>query len=171
MARIVELNIVALFAVALSGCSMDDETMMSDYAYDLGQHLDALESEQLTHATEVGGASDLDSVSRAEDEHERRMNDHMDRMDGVMGDMMSCTDGRGNRVDTTSLARMMQEMRSTGDQHHKAMRAAATLEACQMEELRHRDAARDRLTGMRGHMGMLGQGNAYHCGHCAHCGM
>ena len=79
----VGLNIVALSAVVLLACSVDDETMMSDYARDLGQHMDALESEQATHAAEVAGASDLDSISREEDDHERRMNDHMGRMDRV----------------------------------------------------------------------------------------
>ena len=77
MKRMVELNTVALFAVALSACSVTDETMMSDYVHDLGQHVDALEGEQLAHATDVAGASDLDSISRAEDDHERRSNDHM----------------------------------------------------------------------------------------------
>ena len=162
MKRMVALNIVALFAVALSACSVDDEIMMSDYANDLGQHMDSLEREQLAHATEVAGAPDLDSISRAEDDHERRMNDHMVRMDGVMGDMMSCADGRGNRVDTAPFARMMQEMRSDRDQHRNAMRASRTLEACQAEELRHREAMLDRLGALRGQMAtMMGQGNAY----------
>jgi hypothetical protein len=67
---------------------------------------------------------------------------------------------------------MTQEMRAEREQHRKAMRAAATLETCRMEELRHWEGMRDRLSAMRGQMGtMMGQANAYQCGHCAHGGM
>jgi hypothetical protein len=146
--------------------------MMSDYTADMGRHVDALSGELSTHSTEIAATQDVDTIGRAETTHWQRNDDHMNKMDMVMGDMMSCTDSRGNRFDHAPFAGMMQNMRSDCDQHRDAMRDLPDIETRRMEEARHQDAMKNWLAQMSGQIGtMMGQWSGFSCGHCAHCGM
>ena len=53
-----QLTAVAWLAVAVPACSDHDMTMMSDYAQDLGRHVEAMRSEQSAHSLDVAAASD-----------------------------------------------------------------------------------------------------------------
>jgi outer membrane murein-binding lipoprotein Lpp len=150
---------MGLLAVVVSACGGNDSSTMSNYPQDLGRHVDALQTEQSAHSSEIVAAPDLDSIMRAEDEHWQRMNDHMNQMGMVMGQMMSCVDGRGARCDTAPFAGTMHDLRSDCDDHRAAVRSAATLDAARTEESRHQDVTHDRLLEMRGQMGtMVGSG-------------
>jgi hypothetical protein len=96
----------------------------------------------------------------------------MANMDMVMGDMMSCTDGKGNRFDHDEMSEMMQGAKTECGKHRDAMRDLPDLETRRAEEVRHQDAMKKRLDEMKGQMGMMMRmGTAYSCGHCSHCGM
>jgi hypothetical protein len=134
--------------------------------------VEAMRTELSTHATEIAAAQDADGMMRSETAHRQRNEDHMGKMDMVMGDMMSCTDGKGNRFDHGAMSEMMHGMRGECDAHRDAMRDLADLETRRAEEMRHQGAMKKGLDQMKGEMGtMMSMGGAYSCGHCTHCGM
>jgi hypothetical protein len=154
-----QLSAMGLLAVVVSACGGHDASMMSNYPQDLGRHLDALQTGQSAHFSEIVAAGDLDSVMRAEDDHWQRMNDHINQMGTMMGQMMSCVDGRGARCDTAPFAGTMHDLRTDCDDHRAAMHGAATLDAARTEESHHEDVMRDRFGTMRGQMDkMVGSG-------------
>jgi hypothetical protein len=131
-----------------------------------------LRSELSLLSEEVATARDADAMVRVEAAHWQRNDDHMGKMDMVMGDMMSCTDSRGNRFNHGGFSEMMGGMRTECDRHRDAMRDATDIETRRTEEMRHQDAMKAHLDGMHGQVGtMMGMAGGYSCGHCSHCGM
>jgi hypothetical protein len=164
--------LVGLAVLVLGACGHDDGTMMSDYAQDVGRHLDALRAEQTAHSSEVLSLSTLDGIRGAESTHWQRMGDHLDQMNLVMSDMMACGSDRGVRIDTAEFAGSMQKIRSECDGHRQAMQNALDVDSARGEETRHGDAFQAEMGVMRGRWNMMMvQSRGYSCSHCRYCGM
>ena len=164
--------LIGLAVLVLGACGHDDGTMMSDYARDIGRHLDALGAEQTSHSSEVASLSTLDGIRGAESTHWQRMGDHLDQMNLVMGDMMACGSDRGVRIDAAEFARSMQEIRSDCDEHRQAMQSAVDVDSARSEETRHGNAFHTKMGVMRGQWNMMMiQSGEYSCSHCRYCGM
>ena len=145
---------------------------MSDYGTDMDSHVEELRSEMSMHAQEIATAQDADAFARAEAAHWQRNDGHMGKIDMMTGDMMSCTDSRGNRFNHGDFSEMMGGIRIECDRHRDAMRDATDPETRRAEEARHQDAMNAHLDGMHGQIGtMMGMAGGYSCGHSAHCGM
>ena len=169
--KIHRLGFMAAFAATLSACG-DSETMMSDYGTAMDRHVEALRGEMSTHSQEIATAQDADAMARAEAAHWQRNDEHMGKMDLVMGDMMSCTDRSGNRFDHGRFSEMMHDTRTECDRHRDAMRDAADLDAGRLEEMRHQNAMKAHFDRMHDQVGtMMGMAGGFSCGHCNHCGM
>jgi hypothetical protein len=163
---------LTFLTMTLSGCAHDMGSMMSDYGQDLGRHMDALRTEDSTHASEISVAATSQEVEDAETRHWQRTDDHLSRMSLVMGDMMSCADGRGGTFDTADFARAMQDVRSECDSHRSTMGTTSDLTADRTEESRHQEAMGTRMDGMQSQWDkMMDHGNIYSCSHCRYCGM
>lgn len=163
---------VGWMAAALAGCGSHDTSMMSDYAADLGRHMDALRAEESAHAVEIGTATTPEKVDAAEVRHWQDTDDHLRRMDQLMGDMMSCADARGTSFDSAAFARAMQSVRTECDRHRSTMGQPADLAADRAEEARHGEAMGISMDEMQTQReGMMRVGTSYSCSHCRHCGM
>jgi hypothetical protein len=146
--------------------------MISDYATDMDSHVEALRSELPMHAQAIANSQDADAIARAEAAHWQRSDDHMGKMKSVMGEMMSCTDSRGNRFNFGDFSERMGSLRTECDRHRDAMRDAADSETRRAEEVRHHDAMNAYLDGMRGQIGtMMGMAGGYSCAYGSHCVM
>jgi hypothetical protein len=166
------MGCLAAIATVVSACGNDDMAMMSDYAADMDRHVEALRTEQSTHSAEIAAAQDVDGVDRAEIAHRQRNDGQMRKMNMVMGEMMSCTDGRGSPFDHGSLSEVMQGMWDDCDKHRDNMRNLPDLETRRVEETRHQDTMKNLLDQMQGQMrSMMGTGGMYSCNHCTHCGV
>ena len=162
---------LAALAATLSACG-SSETMMSDYGSDMIRHVEALRGEMSMHAQEIATAQDADAIAGAEAAHWQRNDGHMSNMNMVMGGMMSCTDNRGGQFNHGGFSETMDGMRNECDRHRDAMRDASDLEPRRAEEVRHQDAMKAHLDGMKGQIGsMMTMAGEYSCGHCSHCGM
>jgi hypothetical protein len=65
---------IAAFILSGVGAYGHSDTMMSDYAQEVGRHMDALQTEETAHASEVASLSTLDGMRDAETAHlQRRM--------------------------------------------------------------------------------------------------
>ena len=124
-------------AAMLSACGGHDPATMSDYAQDLGRHLDALESEQTAHFSEISAMDHVDILGPAELGHAQRMDDGIDRMNGPLGAMMSCADGPRMGFDAADFAAMMHDLRSECDEHGVLMLSAHEMDSASTEESRH----------------------------------
>jgi hypothetical protein len=135
-------------ALALAACGPDMGTMMSDYVQDLGRHMESLQAEETSHASAMHGLSTLDGMEGTESVHWQRIEDHLDEMSLMMGDMMGCADERGVRIDTAGFADSMQKIRFECDEHRHTMLGAADAATARSEEGRHARAIADRMMVM-----------------------
>jgi hypothetical protein len=156
--------------VMLSACGGHDAATMSDYAGDLGRHLDALEGERVAHFSEISAMGHVDTLGPAELGHAQRMDDGIERMSGPLGAMMSCADGRRTGFDAAAFAALMQDLRSECDEHGVLMLSAHEMDSASTEESRHYQAVGTEIGKMRRLLSPMGS-DSYGCAPCPSCGM
>ena len=160
-------------AFALGACGHDAGTMMSDFGQDSGRHMEALQAEEMSHASATGSLSTLDAMQGTEPAHWQRIEVHLDRMSLVMGDMMGCASERGARIDAAAgFADSMQKIRSECDGHRRTIQSVADVAAARKEEGRHGRAVADQVMVMLGQWDMMMiDSRGYACSPCRDCGM
>jgi hypothetical protein len=159
-------------AAMLSACGGHDPATMSDYAQDLGRHLDALEGEQVAHFSEISAMGHVDVLGPAELGHSQRMDDGIERMNGPLGAMMSCADGRRTGFDAAGFAGIMHDLRSECDEHGVLMLSAHEMDSASTEESRHYHAVGTQIGKMRRLLSpMMGTESSYSCAPCPSCEM
>jgi hypothetical protein len=165
-------RVLVLVSLGIASCGHASGTMMSDYAQDLGSHLDALQTEQTDHTLAMASLTTLAAVQGTEPPHWQHMSDHFDRMNLVMGDMMACSRDVGAAVDISGFSNSMEKMRADCDAHRQAMQSAPDLSMARIEENRHDGVFRVIMTDMRDHWSsMMVATRGYSCAYCSHCGM
>jgi hypothetical protein len=146
--------------------------MMSDYAQDLGRHMDALRASESAHEMAVSAAATPEQVANAETRHWQDLDAHLSQMTLMMTDMMSCANASGTRFDTADFAGAMQNVQTECDTHRATMLSSSSLADDRAEESRHHDAMASRMESMQGHWNvMMSEGPSYTCSHCRYCGM
>ncbi len=162
---------VATFILAGVGACGHSDTMMSDYAQAIDRHMDALQTEETAHASEIASLSTLGAIRDAEAGHSQRMDDHLDEMRLVMRDMAGCRSS--TLVDNAGFADSTQKIRFECDDHLQAMELAPGLAAARNEETRHGGAFHDVMVVMRGQWNMMMMDSSgYACSsHCTYRGM
>jgi hypothetical protein len=164
--------LLVLPAFVVAACGQRADATMSDYVQDLGRHMELLQAEETSHASAMNSLATIDVMQGAEPAHWERIEEHLDGMSLVMGDMTGCADERGARIDTAGFADSMQKMRSECTEHRRAMQGAADVATARKEEGRHARAVADRMMVMLDQWDLMRIGSrGYACSQCAHCGM
>jgi hypothetical protein len=144
---------------------------MTNYVGELGQHLDAVSSEDSTHAGVVAAAANVQAVGQEEVTYTQLVNDHIASMTGMMNGMMTCRDSQGGAPNISAMSTLMQQLRPEMDRHHTAMTTTPDLAGAQAEETLHQTTMHDLLTQMRQQRdAMMGYAGGYSCMQC-NCSM
>jgi hypothetical protein len=160
-------------AALLVACGAHDTAPSPDYATALEYNLDALNSEQVAHSSEISATTRVELIGPVELGHTQRFDDRLAQMSRVVGGMMSCTDDRGLPLDAATLAALTQDLRTECDEHDVLMLSAHDMETARAEEARHQYMVGKQMDKMRRQMStMMQPGSGYNsCSPCPSCGM
>jgi len=153
---------MVVVGVLVSACGGNDASSAYSEAFD--RQIDALGAEQVAHSSEIAEIDRVDLIGPAEQGHADRMDDHLARIDKVIGGMMSCANGEDSPFDAADLAATTHDLRSECDDHAMLMLSARDMETAGAEEARHQYAVGKQIDKLRRQAGtMLPPGSAYRC--------
>ena len=157
----------------LFGCAGHDSVTISEYTQVFEAQLEGLNSEQVAHFSEISTTTDVTRVAPAEFAHAERMDDHLARMNRIVGGMMSCVDAAGSPFDAAGFAPIVHDLRSECDVHSVLMLSAHDMESAGLEETRHQNAVTKQMDKMWRQLDAMMQSGSSSgsCSHCPSCGM
>lgn len=129
-------NLIITLCLSLAACGAP-QTPMTDVAADFAEHVEELQAEFDTHATQAAAATTVSAIATLDGTHRTSGTDMLTKMEAMTEHMEMCMNTKNAKPDVMAAMDAMTKLRTAAEGHAAAMAAQASLSDAKTAEDHH----------------------------------